>query len=112
MSQDSDANLRALYEQVCKQYDAIANFRAKLLGFLPFASGIGVFVLFQKDIYLNGEISDHISILLTAAGWFGFVVTIGLFIYELHGIHKCNALVRAGISLEKSLAPIPKGAFQ
>lgn len=36
-------------------------------------------------------------------GAFGFVVTLGLFSFELYGIKKCTHLIRAGKDLEKEL---------
>ncbi|CAH0272436.1 hypothetical protein SRABI26_03702 [Arthrobacter sp. Bi26] len=36
-------------------------------------------------------------------GFFGFVVTLGFFAYELHGIKKCAYLIDAGKRMEESL---------
>jgi Domain of unknown function (DUF4440) len=38
-----------------------------------------------------------------AVGIFGFVITLGLFAYEIYGIEKCDALIRAGKQLEGEL---------
>lgn len=41
---------------------------------------------------------------------FGYLVTLGLFTYELRGIQRCNALIEAGKVLEKELGY--QGQFQ
>jgi hypothetical protein len=43
-------------------------------------------------------------------GVFGFVITLGLFFYELYGIKKCTYLIRAGKALENDLK-IQNGQF-
>jgi hypothetical protein len=40
---------------------------------------------------------------LVAVGVFGFLVTLGLFTYELRGIQRCNALIEVGKALEDEL---------
>ena len=58
------------YKEVCATYHRIDDFRAKLLGFLPVASGAGIFLLLKQD-----TVPTH----LTPAGYFGAVATLGLF---------------------------------
>ena len=74
-----------LYPEVCKSHAGSADFRARLLALLPLASGSGIFLLLK---------STNAGPTLTAAGVFGFVVTLGLFLYELRGIEdaRCCAL--------------------
>ena len=36
-------NLRTVYRELCSSYRAIDDFRTKLLGFLPLATGAGIF---------------------------------------------------------------------
>src|SRR5712691_940947 len=86
--------LRAIYEQVCNAHNSIADFRAKLLALLPIASGTGIFLLLGNK--MNDEAKPH----LVAIGTFGAMVTLGLFLYELRGIDKCNALIQCGKALE------------
>ena len=86
------------YEQLCNSYRAIDDFRAKLLALLPLATGGGIFLL----------VGDHtraeaIGPYLPVIGLFGFVVTLGLFFFELHGILKCTHLIKAAIKLEQNL---------
>src|SRR6266576_757496 len=103
MSDRQDEKLKA-YEQLCISYRAIDDFRAKLLGFLPLATGTGLFLLAKN---LSGEGKGF----LKPIGAFGFLVTIGLFSYEIYGIRKCGALIEAGEQLEGSLAIGGLGQF-
>jgi hypothetical protein len=89
-------NLRAAYNQLCDSYRAIDNFRAKLLGFLPLVTGGGL-------ILLAGQAKDVRQELFTPAGLFGIAVTTGLLAYELFGVKKCHALLKAGEDLECEL---------
>jgi hypothetical protein len=95
MASPQDEQLR-IYEQLCNSYRAIDDFRAKLLGFLPLASGGGIFLLAKT---FEGETKQ----LLLPIGAFGFVITLGLFFYEIYGIRKCGALINAGKNLERML---------
>ena len=91
---DQEITKKQLYEEVCKSYHAVDNFRAKLLGFLPLTSG-GIFILLRTDIVsLNKEY-------ILPIGVFGFLVTLGLFIYELQGVQRCSALIAVGKCLEQ-----------
>lgn len=96
---DSDNIKLKAYEQLCESYRAIDDFRAKLLALLPIATGGGIFLLIGGktkgvDIGLS---------YLPEIGLFGFVVTLGLFFFELHGILKCTRLIGAGANLEEAL---------
>ena len=93
MNEKQEAMLTA-YREICRSYHAIADFRAKLLGLLPLASGTGVFLL------AGNQIEQPI---LMVAGLFGFVVTLGLYCYELRGIQRCHGLIMAGKRLEEDL---------
>ena len=98
-------DLRAVYQQLCDSYRAIDDFRAKLLGFLPLATGAGIFLLLTDP-----KIMDVVKQFLLPIGVFGFVVTLGLFCYEIYGIRKCGALIGAGKQLERLLR-IKDGQF-
>ncbi|UCE07174.1 MAG: hypothetical protein JSW07_03830 [bacterium] len=89
-------NLRAAYLELCNSYRAIDDFRAKLLGYLPLATGTGMFFLFNN-------LTDVTKGFLDVIGVFGFVITLGLFSYEIYGIRKCGALIEAGKQMERSL---------
>ena len=98
-----------VYDQLCQSYRAIDDFRAKLLGFLPLASAGGAFLLLS-DVLVNPEKSKLVKPFLEPLGLFGFVITLGLFFYEIYGIRKCHALIEAGKKLERSLG-ITDGQF-
>jgi hypothetical protein len=89
-------NLRLAYTELCKSYQSIVDFRAKLLGFLPLASGAGFFALLG-----NGK--DPVPYYAWVAGLFGFAITLGLFFYELRGLQRAVALERTGRQLESEL---------
>ena len=91
-----------VYDQLCLSYRAIDDFRAKLLGFLPLASAGGAFLLLS-DVLVNPEKSKFAKPFLKPLGFFGIVVTLGLFFYEIYGIRKCHALIEAGKKLECKL---------
>lgn len=109
-SPDSDnkgnPDLIKVYDQLCQSYRAIDDFRAKLLALLPLATGGGIFLLVGDRTRV-----EAINPYLPAIGLFGFVVTLGLFFYEIYGIRKCHALIEAGIQLERSLG-ITDGQFR
>jgi hypothetical protein len=93
----------AAYERVCESYHAVDDFRTKLLGFLPVATGTGVFLLLSGKSDLIGTDTSRVRHSLSAIGAFGFLFTLGLFAYELFGIKKCHYLIEAGKQLEADL---------
>ena len=40
--------LETMYKEVAAQHDKIDDFRAKLLGFLPIVTGVGLFTVLEK----------------------------------------------------------------
>jgi hypothetical protein len=94
---DKDA-LREAYSQVCAFIRATDDFRAKLLAILPIASGAAVILLLA-----NPDVSQYLG----AFGLFGLVVTLALFLYEIHGMRRCRALICKGRRLEDLLAIDP-----
>jgi len=97
------------YEQLCISYHAIDDFRAKLLGLLPLVTGTSMsFLLGKLEDVKN--ISIEMSSLLAFMGAFGLLITLGLFSYEIFGIKKCAALIKAGQDLEDSMN-IENGQF-
>jgi hypothetical protein len=91
------------YERVCESYHAVDDFRMKLLGLLPVATGTAVFLLLSGDTVVKGDESDRAAVALLAIGIFGFLFTVGLLAYELFGIKKCHYLLAAGRQLERDL---------
>jgi hypothetical protein len=106
-SEPSAETLRAIYQEICASHNGIADFRAKLLALLPIASGVGIFLLIDKS---TGGRPDFNVKFLVPVGLFGFVVTFGLFMYELRGIQDCVLLrARAG-AIEKTLGVAVAGS--
>jgi hypothetical protein len=91
-----------VYEQLCQNYRAIDDFRMKLLGLLPFVTGAGVTVLLglADGAKTKTTVDSHF---LGGVGAFGFLVTWGLFAYEVHGIKKCGWLIITGRRIERRL---------
>ena len=79
------------YSELCSSYKAIDDFRQKLLALLPLISGASMFLF--KD-------GNNQSTLMAV---FGFMVTLGLLIFEIHGTRKCTHLIVTGQFLEKIL---------
>lgn len=90
-------NLKALYTPLCESYQKVDDFRAKLLGFLPLASGVTILGLLHTDA--QGQIIQH----LPEIGVFGALITFALLIYELKGIQKCTGFIYYGQAIEKRL---------
>jgi predicted ester cyclase len=93
--------LTSEYAEICKSHEAIADFRAKLLGLLPLASGTGIFLL------VNRQPPKEVKGFLIAAGLFGAVVTLGLYLYEKRGMSECLLLRERGAALECRLRLSP-----
>jgi hypothetical protein len=87
-------NLRMAYQTLCTSYNEVDAIRGKLLSFLPLASS-GIFVLL-KDMLSNPKLSLPI-------GLFGFLITIGLYIFEIYGTRRCTHLIILGQHLENQL---------
>ena len=94
----------AVYQEVCKSYHDVDDFRAKLLGFLPLASS-GIFLLLG-DALIDPAKQSTVQQYLGAIGLFGFTITFGLFAYEVRGTQRCSALIRLGRRLEDSLGVV------
>jgi hypothetical protein len=91
------------YQELCKSYQSIIDFRAKLLGFLPLASGASLFAVL-------GNGTNPVPYYAWVAGLFGFAITLGLFFYELRGLQRSAALERTGQELEVELG-LSNGQF-
>lgn len=95
------------YKEVSRSHQAITDFRAKLLGLLPLASGTGILLLL-------GDSADRPPPAnLLVIGMFGFAVTFGLFMYEIRGIQQCRRLrCQAAILEERLEFPEKAGPFR
>jgi hypothetical protein len=91
-----ERSLRLAYERAADSYEAITEFRAKLLTLLPLATGTGAFLLLQR-----AENNHDVRGFLGPVGIFSFVVTLGLFAYELRGMQRCHRLEVQLAALER-----------
>ena len=89
----------AAYQEVCTSYHALEDFRAKLLGFLPLASGAGIFFLLN-DPFLQPDKQNFLKPFLFPIGLVGAIVTLGLLIYEYRALQLSHHLVEAGQQIE------------
>jgi hypothetical protein len=110
MPTDENENLRTAYRELSTSYRAIDDFRAKLLGFLPLATGTGMFLVLGNVKDITPPKDGATTELWPAIGIFGFLITLGLFLYEIYGIKKCDALIQAGGEMESSMG-ITNGQF-
>ena len=94
-------NLKIIYQELCNSYRAIDDFRTKLLGFLPLATGVGVVLL--SDALTDEKKRAFVTPFLGSIGAFGIAVTLGLLFYEIHGIKKCARLIILGGDIELTL---------
>jgi hypothetical protein len=85
-----------VYDQLCQSYRGIDDFRAKLLGYLPLATGAGILLAVKEAPSLLQHFSPPIAV-------FGFLITLGLLCYEIYGIRKCAELIRTGKKIELDL---------
>ena len=99
---DYDDNRKTIYHKLCQSYRAIDEFRSKLLGYLPLASIAGIFFLLS-DAFIDDAKRSFAELMLRPIGIFGLLVTVALFLYELHGIKKYACLIDAGKKLEEDL---------
>jgi hypothetical protein len=87
--------LLTVYSEVSKAHASIMEFRAKLLTLLPLASGTGIFLVLQ------GNIPGFKPEYMIAAGVFGVLITLGLYLYEITNIRWCGDLWYRGSMLEQ-----------
>lgn len=88
MAKEHPEALKLAYAELCKTYHAIDDFRGKLLGFLPLASGAGILLLVNNAFVEEAKRNFALQYALPI-GVFGFIVTLGLFFFEINGIRRC-----------------------
>ena len=93
--------LLAVYSEICKSYQAIDDFRTKLLGLLPFTSLAGIALLSKDAGPLTA--SNGRSEPLAFAAVFASAFTLTLFVYEIRGILRCDGLIKRGKEIEHRL---------
>ena len=99
LNKEQYENLRLVYQELCNSYRAIDEFRTKLLGLLPLATGAGIFLLVGDN-----DAAQLLTLYSGAIGTFGIAVTFGLFCFELFGIKKCTQLINDGKAIEKIIS--------
>lgn len=93
--------LLTVYTEICRSYQAVDDFRTKLLGFLPLTSLVGIFILNPGSMpSLQNILSNE---LLGFAAIFAALLTLALFGYEVRGIRRSADLITAGRRIEKQL---------
>ena len=90
---DAIANLRLDYQTTVQQFTALADIRFKLLAFVPTVTGAAF-----------GILKDSPNKAATAAiGAFGFLVTLGIFFYEVRNTQFYDRAVHRAKALEARL---------
>ena len=92
-------NLKIIYTQLCDSYHKVDDFRSKLLGFLPLASGATLLGILNVDKNDQVEVAPYFC----EIGLFGMLITLGLLIYELKGIQKCTGFIYYGKLIEEKM---------
>lgn len=91
--------LLTVYTEICKSYQAVDDFRTKLLGFLPLTSLVGIFILNPDSMPTIQKILSNE--LLGFASIFAALLTLALFGYEVRGIRRSDHLITEGMHLEQ-----------
>jgi hypothetical protein len=104
------AALLAAYEEICRSYHAIDEFRMKLLGLLPLASLVAVFLVDKNGVLGGTQPGEAQRDLIGFAAIFAAMLTLALFGYELRGIQRCHNLIEEGVHVEELLG-IGHGQF-
>jgi hypothetical protein len=100
LTSDPDSKyVLATYEEICKSYHALDEFRMKLLGLLPIVSIVGLFALDKTELKSAGSVATNE--IVAYVGLFATMFNIALFIYEMRGILTCHDLLTSGRALEK-----------
>ena len=91
-----------LYQAICTSYSAINDWRAKLLGFLPLASGAGIFFLLNTAPSKVGT-PGVAPVYFLPIGTVGAVISLGLFIFDIRALNLRGGLIKAGRALEREM---------
>jgi hypothetical protein len=101
-------SLLKAYEEICKSYHSIDEFRTRLLGLLPLSSLIGIFLLDpEKMTTATGMPAKE---LFGFASLFAALLTLALLGYEIRGMRRTHTLIFEGYHLERQLG-IKHGQF-
>jgi hypothetical protein len=101
----SPENLRCHYEQTLQTFQMLADIRFKLLALVPLVSGAGI-------AFLTGDPAQVGRELILAISLMGFIVTIGITIYNMRNSELMNVTLHRLRELERLLKlPLP-GQFE
>jgi hypothetical protein len=89
-------NLTTAYTQVCTSYHDLEDFRTKVPGFLPLASGAGIYYVLNTNLK---TVADSVH----SIGFVGAIITLGLYFYELRALQLSEGLKETGIGIEIQL---------
>jgi hypothetical protein len=96
---------RQLYDQVCTNHRTTDEISFKLLGFVPLTSGGAIALL------LSTNASKSNLPIFVFIGFFGALVTFGLYRWELKNIGICHWLAHLGRELERHRLGLTEGQF-
>ena len=96
------------YEEICRSYHSIDEFRTRLLGLLPFSSLVGIFLLDPEKMGPATRMPP--TELFGFAALFAALLTLALFGYEIRGMRRTHTLITEGFHLEQQLG-ITHGQF-
>ncbi len=95
----SSDDLRAMHHEVAAAWRQLTDVRFKLLALIPVVSGIGLFILLDDD----GTIASSPAWARATAAAFGFVITLGLYIYDRRNSQLYDDLISRGKHLENAM---------
>jgi len=104
----SAESLMKAYEEICKSYHSIDEFRTRLLGFLPLSSLVGIFLI--DPAKWTSATNMELGELFGFASLFASLLTLALFGYEIRGMRRTHTLITEGFHLEQQLG-IVHGQF-
>ena len=107
LQQEKEQNgVLVAYTELCHSYNAIRQFRARLLGLLPLASAGGVFLFLRRETepaFAPGT--------LILVGVLGCLMTAGLYLYERHNMARCHGIIQIGARWEAKRLHLKNGQF-
>ncbi len=92
---DMDEWTSKQYEEVCKSYLALREYRAKLLALVPLATAALIALGLPKQP-MPGESHS----IIVALGTYGVLVSLGLYGYEMGNMKKLESLIQLGRDIE------------
>ncbi len=91
--------LLAVYAQICDSWRALTDVRFKLLALVPPVAGLGLFAVVSS----GGPLAGSPTAARIGAALFGFLVTAGLYIYDLRNSQLYDDLISRGRRAELEL---------